>query len=184
MQTKMWCKSRFLSSMQMLFTMMQMRNVHMMHMFPIRGAIFMMQMSLWDGANAKFIHDSASAHIELWCKCLLTEIEMQNLVVQMPSNGYVMTQMLLVGMSRCECPLVGMSWCKCTIVGMPWYKCTLRYVMNANVLLWVYHDMNALMQTHFIQKFPLFSKRGFLSTWNQNILKAWFIIPEKSSFLT
>ena len=51
--------------MQMLFTMIQMRNVHMMHMSPIRGAIFMMQMSLWDGANAKFIHDSARAHIEL-----------------------------------------------------------------------------------------------------------------------
>ena len=54
--------------------------------------------------------------------------------------------------------------------------------MNANVFLWVYHDMNALTQTQFIQKFPLFPKRGFLNAWNQNILKAWFIIPEKSSF--
>ena len=107
-------------------------------------------------------------------------MEMQNLMVQMPSNGYVMMQILLVGMSWCKCPLVGMSWCKCTIEGMSWCKCTLKYVMNANVFLWVYHDMNALMRTHFIKKFPLFSKRSFLSAWNQNILKAWFITPEKS----
>ena len=43
------------------------------------------------------------------------------------------------------------------------------------------HDTNALMPTQFIQKFPLFSKQSFLSAWNQNILKTWFIIQEKSS---
>ena len=37
------------------------------------------------------------------------------------------------------------------------------------------------MQTQFIQKLLLFSKWGFLSAWNQNIFKTWFIIPEKSS---
>ena len=37
------------------------------------------------------------------------------------------------------------------------------------------------MQTQFIQKFFLFSKRGFHNAWNQNILKTWFIIHEKSS---
>ena len=37
------------------------------------------------------------------------------------------------------------------------------------------------VMTQIIQKFPLFSKRGFLSAWNQNIFKTWFIIPEKSS---
>ena len=85
----------------------------------------------------------------------------KNLVVQMSSNGYVMMRMLFVRMSWCKCTLIGKSWCKC-----PYGAC---------------HDANALMQTQFIQKFFLFSKRGFLSTWNQNILKAWFIIPEKSS---
>ena len=93
-------------------------------------------------------------------------------------------------------------WCKCLLMGMSWMQMSLweyammrmsaweyamawmsscRYAMNANALLWVYHDTNALMQTQFIQKFPLFSKRGFHNAWNQNILKTWFIIPEKSS---
>ena len=40
---------------------------------------------------------------------------------------------------------------------------------------------NALVQAQFIQKFFLFSKRGFHNAWNQNILKTWFIIHEKSS---
>ena len=65
--------------------------------------------------------------------------------------------------------------------GMQWCRCLFRYAMNANALLWVYHDTNALMQTQFIQKFSLFSKRGFLNAWNQNIFKTWFIIHEKSS---
>ena len=46
-----------------------------------------------------------------------------------------------------------------------------RYATNANAPLWVYHDTNALMQTQFIQKFLLFSKRGFHNAWNQNIFK-------------
>ena len=45
MQTKHDANLDFLFSMQMLFTRMQMRNVHMMHMSPFKGAIFMMQMS-------------------------------------------------------------------------------------------------------------------------------------------
>ena len=49
----------------------------------------------------------------------------KNLVVQMSSNGYVMMQMLIVGMSWCKCPLVGMPWCKCPFVGLPWCKCTI-----------------------------------------------------------
>ena len=66
----------------------------------------------------------------------------KNLMVQMPSNGYVMVQMLLVGMSWCKCslvgmswckcPLVGMPWCKCPLVGMPWCKCSFGYAMNVN----------------------------------------------------
>ena len=75
-----------------------------------------------------------------------------------------------------------MQWCECNLVGMQWCRCLFRYAMNANALLWVYHNTNALMQIQFIQKFLLFSKRGFLNAWNQNIFKTWFIIPEKSSF--
>ena len=74
------------------------------------------------------------------------------LMVQVPSNGHVMMQMLLVGMSWCKCPFgachdanvhlwvchdtnvhVGMSWCKCPLVGMSWCECP----YDANVLLWV-----------------------------------------------
>ena len=40
---------------------------------------------------------------------------------------------------------------------------SLRVCRDANVRLGVYHDTNALMQTQIIQKFPLFSKRGFLN---------------------
>ena len=45
MQTKCYASLDFSFSMQILFTRMQMRNVHMMHMSPFRDAIFMMQMS-------------------------------------------------------------------------------------------------------------------------------------------
>ena len=64
-----------------------------------------------------------------------------------------------------------MQWCECNLVGMQWCRCPFRYAMNANAPLWVYHDTNALMQTQFIQKFLLFSKRGFHNAWNQNIFK-------------
>ena len=76
-----------------------MRNVHMMHMSPFIGAIFMMQMS----------------HVMVQMQCLSMMVQctylpvMQMspykdgdakcLVVQMPSNGHVMMQMLLVRMS-------------------------------------------------------------------------------------
>ena len=73
-----------------------------------------------------------------WCKCLLTEMEMQmssngDVMMQMPLCGYAMMQMPLVGMSWCkcllvsmpwcECPFVGKSWCKCPLVGIPWHEC-------------------------------------------------------------
>ena len=69
-----------------------------------------------------------------------------------------------------------MSLCKCPFVGMPWWE-----YHDANVPLLECHDANSLMQTQFIQKFPLFSNRFFLNAWNQNIFKTWFIIHEKSS---
>ena len=45
MPTKCYASPNFSFSMQMIFTRMQMRNIHMMHMSPFRDAIFMMQMS-------------------------------------------------------------------------------------------------------------------------------------------
>ena len=56
----------------------------------------------------------------------------------------------MMQMSPCSMP-----WCKCPLGDMQWmrmYPC--GYAMNANVL------------TQIIQKFPLFSKWGFLSTRN------------------
>ena len=62
------------------------------------------------------------------------------------------------------------------------WRCQYKYSKHdADVSSWVCHDANILMQTQFIQKFPLFSNRGFFSAWNQNIFKTWFIIHEKSS---
>ena len=44
---------------------------------------------------------------------------------------------------------------------MSWCNRSCRYVMT----------QNALVQTQFIQKFPLFSKQGFHNAWNQSIFK-------------
>ena len=64
------------------------------------------------------------------------------LVVQMLSNGHVMMQVLM-------------------------WVCH-----DVNAPLWVCRDANVhVMQTQFIHKFFLFSKRGFHNAWNQNIFK-------------
>ena len=42
------------------------------------------------------------------------------------------------------------------------------YVMTW-MFMYVCHEANVLMQTQFIQKFLLFSKRGFHNAWTQNI---------------
>ena len=76
-----------------------MRNAHMMHMSPFRDAIFMMQMShvgvqmqsLSMMVPTHIFNRDANVSLQRW-KC-------KNLVMQMPFNGYVMMQMLLVGMS-------------------------------------------------------------------------------------
>ena len=154
----------------MLFTRMQMRNIHMMDMSLFRDTIFMMQVS----------------H---------TRVQMQSLSLMVPVHIFNRNANVFLQRWKCEFLLIGMSWCKCPYVRMPWRECPLvhmqwmqmsawEYAYDVNAPLWVYHDTNALMQTQFIQKFPLFSKRGFLSAWNQNIFKTWFIIHEKSfSFL-
>ena len=99
MQTKCYASLDFPFSIQMLFTRMQMRSVHMMHMSPFRDAIFMMQMShagvqmqsLSMMVPAYIFNRDANVSLQRWrCK---------NLMVQMPYNGYVMIQMLLVVMS-------------------------------------------------------------------------------------
>ena len=90
MQTKCYASLDFSFSMQMLFTMMQMRNVHMMHMSRFKDAIFMMKMSharvqmqsLSMMVPAHIFNRDANVSLQRWrCK---------NLVVQMSSNGYVM----------------------------------------------------------------------------------------------
>ena len=91
--------------------------------------------------------------------------------MQMYPCRYVVMQMSSWCMPWCECPIV-----ICNDVNAPLWVCN-----DANVLLWVYHDTNALMQSQFIQKFPLFSKQGFFSAWNPNIFKTQFILPKKSS---
>ena len=121
-----------------------MRNVYMMHMSPFGGAIFMMQIS---HAMVQMQHLSMMVPMHIFnhdTKVSLQRWRCKNLVMQMPSNEYVMMQM-----SSCGYAMMRMFPC--------------RYAMNVNASLWVYHDTNALMQTQFSQKFPLFSKRGFLS---------------------
>ena len=92
---KTWCKSRFLFLMQMPFIKMRMQNIHMMHMFSFQGC-------------------------NSWCKCLLTEMKMQNVL---------WCKCFLMGMSWCKCSWCKCSWCKCPLVGMSWCKCSCMYVM-------------------------------------------------------
>ena len=77
-----------------------MPNVRMMHMFSFyRGAIFMMQMS-HAGVQMQSLSMMVPAHIfNRDANVSLQRWRCKNLVMQMPSNGYVMMQMLLVGMS-------------------------------------------------------------------------------------
>ena len=72
-----------------------------------------------DGANATFIHDGASARIYPWCKCLLTEMEMQNVL-------------------WCKCLLMGMSWCTCPFGYAMMRMSSCRYVMMQ--MLWCRHN--------------------------------------------
>ena len=60
------------------------------------------------------------------------------------------------------------------------------YAMNANALLWVYHDTNALMQTQIIQKKnPFIFKMRLPQRLKLKYFQTQFIIPKKSSiFLT
>ena len=66
------------------------------------------------------------------------DVDAKCLVVQMPSNGHVMMQMLLVGMSWCKCPFSACHNANVHLwvchdanvhVGMSWCKCSCRYVM-------------------------------------------------------
>ena len=85
-------------------------------------------------------------------------------------------------MQWCECPFVGMQWCRCLIESMPWCECPLRNMPWRECpfvgMQWMQMPpcgyimtQNTLVQTQFIQKFLLFSKRGFHNAWNQNIFK-------------
>ena len=110
----------------------------------------------------------------------------------MPPCGYVVMRMSPWCMLWCKC-LLGACYDANVYLDMQWMQLpSCRYAMNANALLWVCHDVNVrlrlchdvnvhMMQTQFIQKFLLFSKRDFHNAWNQNLLKAWFI-KKLSSF--
>ena len=88
---KMLCEPRFfILDANVFFTRMQMRNVHMMHMFSFQRCNFMMQMSHATVQMQRLSMIQMFPYRDGDVKCLL---------VQMPSNGHVMMQMLLVGMS-------------------------------------------------------------------------------------
>ena len=74
---KMWCKSRFFIS-----------DTNAFHNDADAKCSYDADVPC-KGAGARFIHDGASAHIYSWCKCLLTEMEMQNIL-----------------------------WCKCLLMGV------------------------------------------------------------------
>ena len=150
MQTKCYASLDFSFPMQMLFTRMQMRNVHMMHMSLFRDAIFMMQMS-YARVRMQSLSMIGPAHIfNCDANVSLQRWRCKNLVVQMPSNGYVIMQMFLVRMSWCKCPLGDMQWRKCPLVGMSWRECPLvgmqwmqmppcGYIMTQ--MLWCKHNL-------------------------------------------
>ena len=76
-----------------------MRNVHMMHISPFRDVIFMMQMS-HAGVQMQSLSMMVPAHIfNRDTNVSMQRWRCKNRVVQIPSNGYVMMQMLFVGMS-------------------------------------------------------------------------------------
>ena len=96
------------------------------------------------------------------------------LVVQMPSNGHVMMQMLLIGMSWCKCPLsacheanvhVGMPWCKCPIVGMPWCECPFVGVQWCEYPLGACYDANVLLVMCHDASVPLVHAMMRMSHW-------------------
>ena len=124
------------------------------------------EMSIWCTCLLSEVQFSWCKCPMRWCKCNVypwwcqrTYLPMMQmspykdgdakcLVVQMSSNGHVMMQMLLVGMSWCKCPLgvchdanvhlwvchdVNAPLWVChdanVHVGMPWCKCLCKYVM-------------------------------------------------------
>ena len=132
----------------------------------------------------------------LRCKC-----PMQGWKCKVYSWWCQRAYLTVMHVSLCRDGDANFLWCKCLLMGMSWCKCSCRYAMNANVLMahammrmstcgdamnanarWGMQRMqmppcgyimtrNVLVQTQFIQKFLLFSKRGFHNAWNQNIFK-------------
>ena len=133
----------FLFLMQMPFIEMQMQNIHMMHMFSFQRCNSWCK-CLMQGCRCKvYSWWRQRTYLIVMQMSSCRDVDIKCLVVQMPFNGYVMMQMLLVGMPWCQCPLVGMPWCKCPLVGMPWCKCILSACHDANVRLVICNDANA-----------------------------------------
>ena len=131
--------------------------------------------------NFLWMQTNASLDFSFMMQMLSTRMQMRNVHMMQMSHAGVQIQSLSMMVPAhifkpwCKCLLVGMPWCKCPLVGMPWCKCP----------WYVCHDANVLMQTQFLQKFPLtFFNRGLLSVWNKNIFKSWFVISRKVFFLT
>ena len=92
-----------------------MRNVHMMHTSPFRGAIFMMQMS-HAGVRMQSLSMIVLAHIFNCDANFFSQgWRCKNLVVQMPPCRYAIMQMLPWVCNECEC--------------------LRRYAMDANALM-------------------------------------------------
>ena len=127
----MWCKSRFF-----LFSMLMLLDEDANAIF-----LFKMQMS-YAGMKMQSLFMMMPAHIfNRDARVFLQGWRCKFLMVQVPSNGYVMMQMPLVGMSWWKCPPGGYAMMQMSAweYAMAWMS-SCRYAMNANAPLWVYHD--------------------------------------------
>ena len=125
-----------------------------------------------------------------WHECPLVGMQWHECLFGYAMNANARLGMQWMHMSHWE---YAMTWMSTWEYAMAWMS-SCRYAMDASVPLgmqwmrmptWVCHDTNALMQTNFFQKFPLFSKQGFLSAWNliyyswKSHLLFWLKAPQK-----
>ena len=74
--------------------------------------------------------------------CYDANVRLVHAMIRMPLVGMSWCKYTLVCMPWCRCNLVGMQWCKYTLVGMLWCRCPHGACHDANVRLWVCHDVN------------------------------------------
>ena len=139
---KTWCKCRFfISDANAFYQDADAKCPYDAHVL-LSEMQFTMQMSyagmkIWSLFMMAPVHvftRDANVSLQRWrCKCL---------AMQMPSNGYVMMQMLLVDVSWCKCPFIGMQGCRYPLWVCHDANVLLRICHDANVPLWVCHDAN------------------------------------------